>query len=1230
MSNSVCPIALVQEPHVNSRNVISKLSRDMILISMLRPTRRPRACIFAHKSLRSKLWLMDSLSNEDCVVVQTTINETKCLIISCYMDRNDTNCPPAYLHPVVDYAKKHNIAFILGTDANAHHGCWNSSTINDKGRGNNLLDFMAKDNLTWENVGCTPTFDNGRWQNVIDLTITNTKGHDLVSDWWVDNRSDTINCSDHNFINFKIKSSTGVGTSRFRDIAKTDWVQYKELLEASFAGTDLGTRQISSQEDIDRAGEEFTDLVTSAFHAACDEQYVSSKLRKTPWETKEVGEAKKELRHRLRKARNTKADKDWSELRSHQAQYKKLVKSTRTTTWREFCRDLDAKSNSKKISAVIKNNKSTKLGTVRDAEGKLTESPEETLEVLTKTHFKGGVTIADADSNPNSAAHTAPPHPEEKQWDPSHLFSEKRAAKAIAEFDPLSAAGPDGLRPVMLQQGWDVIGKALTNIVRSSYVVSVIPKCWKNSTGIFLPKPGKNDYYNPKSYRTITLAPVPLKFLERLVQWHMEVDLKMETVLHRNQFGFRKGLSTEAALHIIVNKLENQILKGEFALGTFLDIEGAFDNVSTTAISRALDKYCPSTTVNNWIRTLIKSRSTTVELHGARRTIISHRGCPQGGILSPLLWNLVMNNLFSFTRNKLPCDLQGFADDLLLLARGFDADTLRDVTQRSLNAIEEWCLDNDLTISTSKTHSVMFTRKQKWKLARPLVVHGKNLKLKESTKFLGITLDQKLTWNSHIEKQTQKAKSVLMMCKTALGPTWGFTPATMKWIYTAIVRPMLAYGAPIWINGLNNQSNQKALNSVQRLSHIMTTGGLPSTSLVSLDKILNTLPIEIFLREQAANCAARLKAQGNWELASESSSNGRLQRHSSILEKLHQKLPFNGEPMDLSRPKLNLENNFKIVIPAREDFPGLLYDFPPSTVQCYTDGSKMEEKVGAGFVVYKNNTVIMEKAFHLGAYSTVFQAETTAISQTARYLLSDDYTNTKIIILSDSQASLKALDSTKIKTRTIQEAVETLNRLGECNDLSLMWIPAHSDYEGNEKADTLAKKGSRDDDAIRLKLPTPQATWKTFTHSLARKEAEDRWKSTESTHFKRTWKDKYSRDLANMGRQDLRIATQLLSGHAAVNYHLHKYKPITINKTCPFCQEEDETINHYVGKCPRWFVQRGQYFNTYYASISEIMDRSSLTKLIQFARATGRLEPNFESPDGNGSHINPAAASSPT
>ena len=56
------------------------------------------------------------------------------------------------------------------------------------------------------------------------------------------------------------------------------------------------------------------------------------------------------------------------------------------------------------------------------------------------------------------------------------------------------------------------------------------------------------------------------------------------------------------------------------------------------------------------------------------------------------------------------------------------------------------------------------------------------------------------------------------------------------------------------------------------------------------------------------------------------------------------------------------------------------------------------------------------------------------------------------------------------------------------------------------------------------------------------------------------------------------------------------------------------TINHFIGKCPRWFELRGRFFNTYYASLSEIQDTSSLTNLINFASATGRLDPDFVLP----------------
>ena len=99
--------------------------------------------------------------------------------------------------------------------------------------------------------------------------------------------------------------------------------------------------------------------------------------------------------------------------------------------------------------------------------------------------------------------------------------------KALQEFGPLTAAGPDGIEPIMLLKAWDSIKQAFVSIAKASFLLGYRPDPWRNSLGIFLPKPGKDNYYNPESYRTITLALVPLKWMEREILWHMEVDLKI-------------------------------------------------------------------------------------------------------------------------------------------------------------------------------------------------------------------------------------------------------------------------------------------------------------------------------------------------------------------------------------------------------------------------------------------------------------------------------------------------------------------------------------------------------------------------------------------------------------------------------------------------------------------------------------------------------------------------------
>ena len=124
-----------------------------------------------------------------------------------------------------------------------------------------------------------------------------------------------------------------------------------------------------------------------------------------------------------------------------------------------------------------------------------------------------------------------------------------------------------------------------------SHEMQHVPGSWTESNGIFLPKPGKTDYNKPNSYRTITLSPTLLKLQEKVILWHMQHDLGMEDSLGKKQFGFKKGTSTETALHKVIHKIEKRIAKKGYVLGTFLDIEGAFDNVSFKAISEAIDQF---------------------------------------------------------------------------------------------------------------------------------------------------------------------------------------------------------------------------------------------------------------------------------------------------------------------------------------------------------------------------------------------------------------------------------------------------------------------------------------------------------------------------------------------------------------------------------------------------------------------------------------------------------------
>ena len=104
----------------------------------------------------------------------------------------------------------------------------------------------------------------------------------------------------------------------------------------------------------------------------------------------------------------------------------------------------------------------------------------------------------------------------------------------------------------------------------------------------------------------------------------------------------------------------------------------------------------------------------------------------------------------------------------------------------------------------------MFTWNRKWSL-RPIEVCGETIELSNEVKLQGITLESKLTFNTHIDNITKKCIGNLFQCKRAICPTWGLSPKVCHWIYTAIIRPTLPYCSMVWIRAVENKTNTKRL-----------------------------------------------------------------------------------------------------------------------------------------------------------------------------------------------------------------------------------------------------------------------------------------------------------------------------------------------------------------------------------------------------------------------------------
>ena len=343
------PIFITTEPYHDRNHVILSVHKDLVHYYCNQGPNGPRACIIVHKTLNSVCWEIKEFTSRDCVAIKIVINSKMLILASIYMDAQDKSFPPKSLNELTKYAKLIDAPLIVGSDTNSHHTIWGDKK-QDK-RGEVLLEQFSNCGLSWANKGTNPTFVNSRGHHsVIDLTITNNKALDLVKNWYV---SDQVSNSDNKYIMFNIDTEKKQNNITYNP-NKTDWEKFAEYIRKSSRFKYLNQIQLENEVDMDNLAQELITLLNEALVASCPPTYTSSTLKRPPWMTREVDDARANIRHRLTRARKSKSKNDWNNYQSELRNYKKLLSKSRSKTWKEFFKNTESIRDTSRVNKILK------------------------------------------------------------------------------------------------------------------------------------------------------------------------------------------------------------------------------------------------------------------------------------------------------------------------------------------------------------------------------------------------------------------------------------------------------------------------------------------------------------------------------------------------------------------------------------------------------------------------------------------------------------------------------------------------------------------------------------------------------------------------------------------------------------------------------------------------------------------------------------------------------------
>ena len=331
---------------------------------------------------------------------------------------------------------------------------------------------------------------------------------------------------------------------------------------------------------------------------------------------------------------------------------------------------------------------------------------------------------------------------------------------------------------------------SLCKLISMSFEQGIFPNLLKHATVIPIYK-NKGDYQDVNNFRPISILPFISKIFEKCIYNRLSDYAVNCNIFPPCQYGFRKGRSTQDALIALTENIYHCLNQsdGSFCLNVYIDFKKCFDTINHEILLNKLLFYGINGQFLKLITSYLSGRTQSVRINNSYSCPKSIEiGLPQGSLLGPLLCLFMLSDLPNVSDKFQTIQ---YADDTTLCFKSNDPHDR--IFNAELTKFYNWATANKLSINTepNKTYFIIHSYRNFNDVQPDIKINNVCVGRLNEAKFLGVTIDSKLKFKTHINDICSKiSKSIGIMYKLS---KLKMKTKVLKQIYYCLVYPYLLY-----------------------------------------------------------------------------------------------------------------------------------------------------------------------------------------------------------------------------------------------------------------------------------------------------------------------------------------------------------------------------------------------------------------------------------------------------